>query len=126
RAAGAGGAGNGRPAAGARHRARGRRLTSPALAAGARRRFGIAACSNAGNTKKKRPLRCRAAGRFRHGRGDRTRTRNPRFWRPVLGQLSYSPTHTKVYHASGASVKNGPAAKPQPARRGSAPFATEI
>src|SRR5690606_10764230 len=28
------------------------------------------------------------------GRGDRTRTRNPRFWRPVLCQLSYSPKTT--------------------------------
>ena len=27
----------------------------------------------------------------RSGRGDRTRTRNTRFWRPVLYQLSYSP-----------------------------------
>ena len=25
------------------------------------------------------------------GRGDRNRTCNPRFWRPVLCQLSYSP-----------------------------------
>src|SRR5690606_5509009 len=39
------------------------------------------------------------------GRGDRTRTRNPRFWRPLLCQLSYSPKTTAkdgccplVYH----------------------------
>ena len=25
------------------------------------------------------------------GRGDRNRTRSPRFWRPMLYQLSYSP-----------------------------------
>ena len=33
-------------------------------------------------------------GRFTvsSGRGDRARTYNPRFWRPVLYQLSYTPT----------------------------------
>ena len=28
------------------------------------------------------------------GRGRRTRTRDPRFWRPVLYQLSYTPVYT--------------------------------
>ena len=34
-----------------------------------------------------------------NGRSDRTRTYNPRFWRPVLYQLSYTPTvsSTKGY-----------------------------
>ena len=33
------------------------------------------------------------------GRGRRIRTRDPRFWRPVLYQLSYTPTWTSVlYH----------------------------
>ena len=39
------------------------------------------------------------------GRGDRTRTCNPRFWRPVLCQLSYTPTLPQVYHRSLAQVK---------------------
>src|SRR5690606_15873258 len=32
-----------------------------------------------------------AAPASEFGRGDRTRTYNPRFWRPVLYQLSYTP-----------------------------------
>ena len=28
-----------------------------------------------------------------HGRGDRTRTCNQRFWRPLLYQLSYTPMY---------------------------------
>ena len=28
---------------------------------------------------------------LKNGRSDRTRTYNPRFWRPVLYQLSYTP-----------------------------------
>ena len=30
------------------------------------------------------------------GRGGRTRTRDPRFWRPVLYQLSYTPVHLSI------------------------------
>ena len=30
------------------------------------------------------------------GRGGRTRTRDPRFWRPVLYQLSYTPLHSYI------------------------------
>ena len=30
------------------------------------------------------------------GRGGRTRTRDPRFWRPVLYQLSYTPMHSYI------------------------------
>lgn len=32
-----------------------------------------------------------------HGRGRRTRTRDPRFWRPVLYQLSYTPVQQRYY-----------------------------
>jgi hypothetical protein len=32
-----------------------------------------------------------------HGRSGRTRTCNPRFWRPVLYQLSYTPRRPTVY-----------------------------
>ena len=37
---------------------------------------------------------------FGFGRGRRIRTRDPRFWRPVLYQLSYTPVfHTRIlYH----------------------------
>ena len=36
---------------------------------------------------------------FFHGRGRRLRTHDPRFWRPVLYQLSYAPIHVSgVYH----------------------------
>src|SRR5258706_11007657 len=34
-------------------------------------------------------------GRGRVGRRDRNRTCNPRFWRPVLCQLSYSPVRSR-------------------------------
>ena len=37
--------------------------------------------------RRQRPPLCRTEG----SRGDRTRTCNPRFWRPVLYQLSYAP-----------------------------------
>lgn len=32
-----------------------------------------------------------------HGRGRRIRTRDPRFWRPVLYQLSYTPVQRQYY-----------------------------
>ena len=32
-----------------------------------------------------------AASQTKNGRGDRIRTRGPRFWRPMLYQLSYTP-----------------------------------
>ena len=35
-------------------------------------------------------------GLYLFGRGGRTRTRDPRFWRPVLYQLSYTPMHPYI------------------------------
>src|SRR3569833_4672582 len=32
---------------------------------------------------------------FKHGRGGGTRTHGPRFWRPMLYQLSYTPRKTR-------------------------------
>lgn len=39
---------------------------------------------------KLKPVTITVTGFFT-GRGDKIRTRDPRFWRPVLYQLSYSP-----------------------------------
>ena len=40
----------------------------------------------------------------RRGRGDRTRTCNRWFWRPVLYQLSYTPTTVPRYFVSRCGV----------------------
>ena len=39
---------------------------------------------------------CLRTTAFLFGRGRRIRTRDPRFWRPVLYQLSYTPVQRKV------------------------------
>ena len=44
--------------------------------------------------KRKSPRKNR--GLYFFGRGGRTRTRDPRFWRPVLYQLSYTPVHPYI------------------------------
>ena len=44
--------------------------------------------------KRKSPQKNR--GLYLFGRGGRTRTRDPRFWRPVLYQLSYTPVHLTI------------------------------
>ena len=42
------------------------------------------------------------------GRGDRNRTCNPRFWRPVLCQLSYSPVLCRTRGSTAGSVASPP------------------
>ena len=50
----------------------------------------------------------------KNGRGDRTRTRNPRFWRPMLYQLSYSPAHAGLSDYLDSTVAaSGCQAQPQ-------------
>lgn len=41
----------------------------------------------------------------KHGRGRRTRTRDPRFWRPVLYQLSYTPVQRRYYITKKAKMQ---------------------
>ena len=56
--------------------------------------------------RKRKEANASASTSFLFGRGRRIRTRDPRFWRPVLYQLSYTPVQ-RQYYSTHTAKKQG-------------------